>query len=430
MESNFFDVSVVGEVRGLKWHTSGHVYFTLVDNESVLNVAFFRRYVKNLSFAPKDGMLVVVYGTISSYPPRSNYQLICRKIVQAGVGDKLLAIMHLKERLQKEGLFDRERPLPKFPKNIAVVTSLSGAAKEDIKNVIARRFGGINLYLFDSLVEGANAESSMLRALNRVQESVKQFKLDLLIIARGGGAKESLDLFNNENVARKLYDIEIPIISAVGHQIDTTVVDFIADKRAETPSSAAEMACPDIHELTVHYDIGRLNLTKSMHSYLENKKLSYTRPLSMVSRVSLHDFLDRKSQLADFSMSNLVLIYKNFFLKQAQRYKIATDKLSTLRLQFVKEYRTRIKGLIRVMNQAMADKSARRRTKVEALIGMIETLSPEATLKRGYTIILKSGKLCRFADVKLNDIIETQFDDGAIKSKVKTVNSQTIFSRK
>ena len=224
-------------------------------------------------------------------------------------------------------------------------------------------------------------------------------------------------------MARKLYDIEIPIISAVGHQIDTTVVDFVADKRAETPSSAAEMACPDIHELTVHYDIGRLNLTKRMHSYLEEKKLSYIRSASMISKVSLHDFLDRKSQIADFNMSNLVLIYKNFFLKQAQRYKIAADKLSVLRLQFIKEYRMKTNNFIRIMNQAMVDGSDRRRTKVKALVEIIETLSPEATLKRGYTTTLKNGKLCKFTDILVNDIVEIQFYDGIVKSQVKTVHS-------
>ncbi len=419
LESKFFDISVIGEIRGLKWHTSGHVYFSLIDDKTVLNTAFFRRYIENLSFVPKDGMLVVAYGTISSYPPRSNYQLICRKIEQAGVGEKLLAIMRLKERLQGEGLFDRSRLLPKFPKNIAVITSLSGAAKEDIKNVIARRFGGINLYLFDSLVEGSNAESSMLRAIHRVKESISILNLDLLIIARGGGSKESLDLFNNEFVARTLYTVEIPIISAVGHQIDTTVVDFVADRRAETPSSAAEMACPDIHELSARYDTVRLSLIKSIRLYLEDKQLSYTRSSGMISKDSFYKLLDRKSQLTDFGISNLALIYRNLFLKQLHRYRMVSDKLIGLKLQFIKEYKIKTYSLISGMNQAIAYESMQRRTKVESIIELLKTLSPVATLKRGYTITLKNGKLCRFADIETADLIETRFYDGVVKSKIQ-----------
>lgn len=418
LEAEFFDVSVTGEVSGLKWHSSGHVYFSLIDESSFLNVAFFRRYADRLSFALSEGMRVVASGNISSYPPRSNYQLICRKIVPAGEGDKLVALMNLKRKLKEEGLFEKSRALPEFPERIAVITSPTGAAIEDIKSVLARRFGGITLFLFSSLVEGSDAIDSIKRAINRVKQNIETLNLDLLIIARGGGSKESLDLFNDEKIARLVYSVEIPVVSAIGHQIDETVVDLVADRRVETPSAAAELISPDINVMKAKFDelIGKFK--KSVETFVNQKRSSIDNLTSRMSHKSLLNLFDSKSQRADFAIYSLNTTFKALFSEKRERYFTAAGRLEALKARFLDRYRMRIYNLVILLRRAMINYIKLNQLKLSRFMDIIEALSPVATLKRGYSITLKNGRLAKIDEIEKGDEIDTRFYNGSVKSKV------------
>lgn len=418
IESNFFDISVTGEISGLKWHSSGHIYFSLLEESSTLNVAFFRRYANGLSFVPSDGMRIVAFGSLSSYPPRSNYQLICRRITPAGEGDKLIALINLKRQLQSEGLFDKNRSLPAFPKRIAIVTSLTGAAIEDIKSVISRRFGGVTLFVFGALVEGPKAADSLIKAINRVKRDAESLNIDLLIITRGGGSKESLDLFNNEKIARLIYTLDIPVVSAIGHQIDETLVDLVADCRAETPTAAAELVSPDINILKNRYLEIVDNFSKSIKRYIAQKRLMLRALSNKISYRSLSNFFDIKSQKADFAIYNLNTVFGTILTKKKEKHVMTTNKIKILRIQFIGKYKIKVYNLAELMRSAILNFVEFRHLKLSGFINLMETLSPISTLKRGYTITLKDNRIMKLSDISTGDMIITKFYNGAAKSKV------------
>ncbi len=243
LEESFSRVWVEGEVSNYTFHSSGHMYFSIRDNKATLQCAMFRRANKNLKFKLKDGMKVICFGSISVYEIRGNYQLIVEEVEPKGIGALQLQFEQLKEKLRKEGLFDEGHkvPVPYLPIRIGIVTSPTGAAIHDILNVSRRRFSNIEIIINPVKVQGEGAKDEIANAIN---EFNKLKNIDVMIIGRGGGSLEDLWPFNEEVVARAIYNSEIPIISAVGHEIDYTISDFVADKRAPTPSAAAELVIP------------------------------------------------------------------------------------------------------------------------------------------------------------------------------------------
>lgn len=242
------NLSIKGEISNLKLHSSGHMYFSLKDESSKINCIMFKTYTSSLKFLPKDGDSVVVKGKVSVYEKDGSYQLYCQEITQEGLGELYIAFQKLKEKLEKAGLFDerRKRPIPKYPRRIGVITSPTGAAVRDIINVSTRRYKGVNMLVYPALVQGYNASEDIIRgirALNQIED------IDVIILARGGGSLEELWAFNNEELAYEVYNSKKPIITGVGHETDFTIVDFVSDRRAPTPSAAAEMAVPNMEEL-------------------------------------------------------------------------------------------------------------------------------------------------------------------------------------
>ncbi len=263
-------VRVRGEISNFKVYPSGHFYFSLKDNESTINAVMFSTYAKRISFTPENGQEVVVLASVDAYVPRGSYNLNVFEMEEYGVGQQLLEFEKLKKKLASEGLFDesRKRPINIYPKAIGVITAPNGAAIRDIVTNIKRRYPIADIYVFPSLVQGEQAPMELLKAFNESQK----YDLDTLIIGRGGGASEDLSAFNDENLVRAVANSKMPIIAAVGHEIDMTLIDYVADKRASTPTGAAELATVDKREIEKEFDYASLTMEQAIASLIENKK--------------------------------------------------------------------------------------------------------------------------------------------------------------
>lgn len=259
------NASVKGEISNLKIHSSGHIYFSLKDGGSKINCVMFKSYAYKLKFVPENGMDIVVEGNVSVYEKEGSYQLYCKAMKREGIGDLYIAFEELKEKLKKEGLFDdaHKKEIPRFPKKVGVITSPTGAALRDIINVTKRRNKGIELLIYPALVQGIDASKTIIegiKILNKVED------VDIIILARGGGSIEELWAFNNEELAYEIYSSKKPIITGVGHETDFTIVDFVSDRRAPTPSAAAEIAVFDREALIKEILNYKYNIKKSWKS--------------------------------------------------------------------------------------------------------------------------------------------------------------------
>lgn len=283
------NISVTGEISNLKFHQTGHVYFSIIDQNSKINCFLPSTYVKNLNYELGDGLEVVIHGYINVYKKGGTYTLFVRSIEVAGEGNLSMAFELLKKKLDQEGLFDPKykKPIPKFPKKVGIVTSETGAAVRDILKIIKSRTSMVDVYVFPVLVQGPDAARDIASTLGFINDKYQD--LDVLIVGRGGGSTEDLWAFNEEVLARAVFASKIPIISAVGHEIDFTICDFVADMRAETPTAAAEKATPDDHLL-----IDRINnLRNSMAADL-NSKISYSKLLCDKYLGEMSDLLQRR----------------------------------------------------------------------------------------------------------------------------------------
>ncbi len=370
----FNDVWVRGEISNLTNHYSGHRYFKLKDKNSLLKCVMFKSSCKNLRFEPEDGMKVLVLGNLDVYVRDGIYQLNVRGIRHDGIGELYKAFEALKNKLELEGLFapEHKKPLPKFPEKIGVATSESGAVLHDILTVVKRRYP-LNILFIPTIVQGEYAAESIVRsiaALNRTD-------VDVIILGRGGGSIEDLWAFNEEPVARAIYNSRIPVISAVGHETDRTIADFVADKRAPTPSAAAELVVPDRQELFSR--ISRLS-----DRLIENQRRSISDKITHVSELKAG-------------------VEPRLFLERLASY-----------MQFIDELTQRqslnIQRLLEV-----------KRSLLNAHAGKLDAVSPLGTLARGYSITLKmpDRTLVRsINDVEKKDELEIIVNDGKIKSNV------------
>lgn len=263
-------VRIKGEISNFKAYPSGHFYFSLKDNESTISAVMFATYAKRIAFSPKNGDEVVVLASVDAYVPRGSYNLNVFEMEELGLGQQLVELEKLKRKLAEEGLFDesRKRPINIYPKAIGVITAPNGAAVIDIVTNIKRRYPIADIYVFPSLVQGEQAPAELLKAFNESQK----YDLDTLIIGRGGGASEDLSAFNDETLVRAVSTSKFPIIAAVGHEIDTTLIDYIADKRASTPTGAAELATVDKREIEKEFDYARLTLEQAVVNLVNDKK--------------------------------------------------------------------------------------------------------------------------------------------------------------
>ena len=319
------NIWVKGEISNYKRHSSGHIYLTLKDEGSVLKAVMFRAAASSLDFEPADGTMVVAHGKISVYEAGGTYQLYIEDMTLDGIGDLYREFEKLKAKLSEEGLFDEKfkKPIPQFPKTIGVVTAPTGAAVRDIINVITRRYPMVEILIYPTLVQGVGAKESIVSAIEYFNATKS---CDTLIVGRGGGSIEDLWAFNEECVARAIFASEIPIISAVGHETDFTIADFVADFRAPTPSAAAEVSVPASDELYRLLNIYQVRMNKSVNLRIDG----YRRMLSRLTPRNPQDKINELSQKLDMRIQTLEQIYKLNINEKKRKIAESCAKLDAL----------------------------------------------------------------------------------------------------
>ena len=399
VDENLQTVFLKGEISNFKAHTTGHFYFSLKDESSKINAIMFRSNASKVLFKPVDGMKVLVTGRISVYEAMGSYQIYVDEMLEDGVGNLYIAYEQLKEKLQKEGLFDKahKKKIPKIPKRVGIVTASTGAAIRDIITTIKRRFPICETILFPTLVQGENAKDDIVRNI----EMAQNYDLDVLIVGRGGGSIEDLWPFNEEVVARAIYNCKVPIISAVGHEVDFTIADFVADLRAPTPTAAAELAVPNMSDLKKYISQLSIRLNESVLKRVNYLKL----------------YLD--SIKNSFVIKNPMIMYEN----KKQSLDLMNSKLNDLMLGKVdrlKNEMEKIKKSYVLTNPKLLYKD--KILEVKNIIEKLELLNPLNILNRGYSITyLNSLALKSVKEVKENDLLDIKLTDGVIQSKVINV---------
>lgn len=296
------NIRVTGEITNLKYHSTGHVYFSIKDETSKVNCFFPASYVKTSKVKLEDGMKIIINGYINVYKKGGTYTLFIRSVEDCGAGELASAFEILKQKLDAEGLFapEKKKPIPKFPKKIGIVTSETGAALQDILKIIKSRTNLVDIVIFPVLVQGAGAAADIAGMLDVISENFDD--IDTLIVGRGGGAAEDLQAFNEEIVARAIYRCKIPVISAVGHEIDFTIADFVADRRAETPTAAAEMAVPDMAELRSKVEMFKNNLVSEMNGKIKLDELTASNYLMSMQNALRNIMASAEHRLEKYSL--------------------------------------------------------------------------------------------------------------------------------
>ena len=393
-------VYLKGEISNFKAHSRGHYYFTLKDENSRISAVMFSFNNKNLNFTPYDGMKVLVTGKIDVYEASGAYQIYVEDMAPDGIGALYVAFEQLKKKLLAEGLFDKEKKkkIRRVPNTIGIITSPTGAAIKDILTTIKRRFPVCNTILFPALVQGEEAALDIAKKIELANELKDVYGIDTLIVGRGGGSLEDLWPFNEEIVARAIYESNIPVISAVGHEIDVTISDYVADLRAPTTTAAAELAVPDINTIITYLDTSRSrsftalnNIINNNYQRLEGIKNSYilTRPVTMY---------EIKEQKLDILLDNLNRNINKIL--ENNRIKLYTYSNSYI-----------------LNNPEMLYKYSAQ--KLEHIISKLEVLNPLNTLNRGYAIIKREDKvLSSIKNINKDDIIKISLKDGELSSKV------------
>jgi len=393
---NLNEVFLKGEISNFKAHTRGHFYFTLKDEGSRINAVMFASNTKRIKFLPQDGMKVLVTGKISVFEANGGYQIYVNDMLEDGVGNLYIAFEQLKKKLEQEGLFDPsiKKKIPKIPKRIGVITAPTGAAIRDIVSTIKRRWPLAEVYLFPALVQGEAAAEDIVRQIKYCEN----FFLDTLIVGRGGGSIEDLWPFNEEIVARALYECNIPTISAVGHEIDFTIADFVADLRAPTPTGAAEMAVPQINDVSNLLKQISIRLNKAITSEI----VGYRQVLNGITSRNIFKCPMSLYQTKEMQFDNLI-----------ERLKYSTVNLVNVKGKKLIELKNSY--VLKNPYQLLDKKS----NKYLQLVSKLETLSPLLTLKRGYTITKRNQKvITSVKDLKKGDKLEIEFRDGSINTIV------------
>lgn len=369
-------ISIRGEITNFKAHYTGHYYFTLKDESSTIKCVMFKGYAQFVKFKPADGMKVVINGQISAFERDGVYQIYCKSMSPEGLGDLYLAYEQLKEKLSKEGLFDisKKKKIPFLPQRVGVITSRTGAVIRDIINVSTRRYPNVNILIYPAAVQGVNVASTVIEGLKVFNELNN---VDVIIIARGGGSFEDLFGFNDENLARAIYASKIPVVSAVGHETDFTICDFVSDLRAPTPSAAAELVYPEYTEIVSRIDKDKNRTIIAMKNYIERKR----------------QYVER--------------------LKAAKLEKVPLDQ--------VNKYRLAIDSMMTKSEATLKYMIEKYRTRCVKSIAKIDTLSPLKTLTRGYSVVEdEDGKIIKSVnDVSSNQEIKITVTDGKVSAIVK-----------
>lgn len=370
------NTNITGEITNFKAHYTGHFYFTLKDENSSIKCVMFKSAAQLVNFKPEDGMKVVISGQINVFERDGVYQIYCRTMKQAGLGELYIAYEKLKKKLQDEGLFDEiyKKKIPFLPDRVGVITSKTGAVIKDIINVSTRRYNDVNLLIYPAAVQGVNVAKTVISGIKTFN---KLNNVDVIIIARGGGSFEDLFGFNDENLAREIFNSKIPIVSAVGHETDFTICDFVSDLRAPTPSAAAELVYPKKSDILTKISTDRNRNILAMNGYINRKK----------------EYLKR----------------------------IKASKLEKIPYDIINKYRMQIDKDIMISKNAIDMKIEKYRSICIKNIAKLDALSPLKTLTRGYSVVENvDGKIVKkISDVNKNDDLCVILQDGKIQVNVK-----------
>lgn len=404
IDSNPFlqNVYLKGEISNFKAHSSGHLYFSLKDEKSRIRAIMFKSQAIRLKFTPAEGMKVLVKGRISVYEATGDYQIYITDMQEDGIGNLYIAFEKLKKKLESEGLFDRsiKKKIPRISRKIGVVTAPTGAAIRDILTTIHRRFPIAEVYLFPSLVQGEQAASNIASQINKAQE----FDLDVLIVGRGGGSFEDLFPFSEEVVARAIYASKIPVVSAVGHEIDFAISDFVADLRAATPTAAAELVVPNMTDMMNYFEQVKIRLNNVMSSMIKLK------------RNQLNNLKNNKI------FNNPASLYDAYI----QKVDLLSDMLQKIMLNSIEKNKLKLYNL---SNSYVITKPeliyVNQKNKLKLLMDKCVILNPINTLKRGYSITKKGDKvISSIKKIKKNEEITISVSDGIIDAKVVSIKEE------
>ncbi len=392
-------VYLKGEISNFKNHTRGHLYFTLKDDTSRISAVMFQSSAVKLAFTPEDGMNVLVSGRISAYPAQGSYQIYVDAMEPDGLGTLYIEYEKLKKKLAAQGLFAQEHkvPIPRFPERIGVITASTGAAVRDIMSTIKRRYPMCEAILFPCLVQGKDAAPDIVRQIKRADA----YGVDTIIVGRGGGSIEDLWAFNEEIVAQAIYDCVTPIISAVGHEIDWTIADFVADLRAPTPTGAAEMAVPTVLDIKTLIDNYKIRLNKNIKNMVNTKFIklrSLRQSYILKNPMSMYEI---KEQKLDTLIDTINKDIKN----------IINDKSNSL---------NKIKMSVVLQNPENLIKD--KRIKFDLLVNTLKLVNPLGILDKGYSLVQVNDKIIKTSkDVNVRDILSIRLHEGSIKAEVKEV---------
>lgn len=446
-DANLKRVYLKGEISNFKAHTRGHFYFTLKDEGSRIAAVMFQSSACKLKFMPNDGMKVLVSGRVSVYEATGGYQIYVDNMQESGIGNLYVAYEQLKKKLADEGLFDKERKrkIVKMPKKIGIVTAPTGAAIRDILTTIKRRYPIVETILFPALVQGEYAAESIAKQI----AVANTYDIDTLIVGRGGGSIEDLWPFNEEIVARAIYNSRVPVISAVGHEVDFTIADFVADLRAPTPTAAAEISVVDINTVREYFynvrnrsynainniiSLDRKKLDKFMDSYIlknpnnmyEIKEQKLDMLIDRANKIITNKIEVNRVRLFKFSESYILNNPKMLYLNKYENFRnlytrlnLGMDSyLSDVRLKLFKLEESYVLNNPEVLYKFLEQK-------LEGIISKLEVLNPLNTLKRGYAIATVSNKvISSIRDVKVDDCVEIKLKDGVLSSKVVKVSDK------
>ena len=398
-DPNIQRVSLKGEISNFKGHTRGHLYFTLKDEEGRINAVMFSFNASKLTFVPEDGMKVLVTGRVSVYPPTGSYQIYVEEMESDGLGNLYLMYEALKKELAEKGLFDagHKKQIPKYPHRIGIVTAPTGAAIKDILSTIKRRYPICETIIFPCLVQGELAKDDIVKAINEAEK----YDLDVLIVGRGGGSYEDLWAFNEKVVAYAIYNCTIPVISAVGHEIDFTIADFVADLRAPTPTGAAEMAVPNMTDL---------------FTFLEQIKIRCTSTISNKININKKHLLDLKD---NYVLKNPLAVYEIKEQKLSNLIdtlnSVITNKLANAKLRYnhIKE------NYILNNPEELLKKEKHDYT---LILNKLEILNPISILSKGYSVVSLNDKTINSTDnISKGDVLNIKLYKGSLKAKVESV---------
>ena len=394
LEESFNRVFVEGELSRITYHNSGHIYFTLKDNSSAISCVMFRGNATRLKFNLEEGLKVLIDGAITLYKPRGSYQINCFSIEPSGQGALALAFEQLKQELSQKGYFDqsRKKQLPKFPKKIALITSATSAALQDMLRVANNRYRNLEIDIYDTLVQGDNASKSIADAIFRADQN----GYDILIVGRGGGSIEDLWAFNEKIVADAIFNAKTPIVSAVGHEIDTLISDFVADLRAPTPSAAMDMILPDSNELLLYLDSLFDQYYKTIEQKISKKELE----IRHLENLFAQNSIERKLTL---KLEEVARLKDRFFEHIEFKFNTLSKDLSLLN----QELPHKIYNIINTKSN-----------RLENLKSMFESNNPFLKQKKGFVQISKNRKIIDLTELKKDDIFELQDFKTSINAKV------------